>query len=224
MNLITILVLLVGTVGMMIPMFFQARKYAVKLWKIIPIAFVLTITGTLGTYLWFLLENFEFGGRSFYGAIFFVPIVFILFAYIIRVPYGKLMDLCAPAECIMLSIMKIKCMIDGCCEGRLLFYTEAGEMVRFPSQAAELAVAYILAWALLMMSFREGFRGKVFAWYMIIYGSTRFALNFFREEWALYDGGMIPLGTVWSVVAVIIGIVWIIVYNNRQKALKSKAE
>lgn len=224
MNFTTILVLLIGTLGMMVPMFFQSRKYAIKLWKIVPIAFVLTITGTLGTYLWFLLENFEFGGRSFYGAVFFVPVAFILLAYIIRIPYGQLMDLCAPAECIMLSIMKIKCMIDGCCIGRPLFINEAGELVRFPSQAVELAVAYILAWALLMMSFREGFKGKVFAWYMILYGATRFVLNFFRDEWARYDGGIIPLGTVWSVVSIIVGVLWIIIYNKHKNNLKQKSE
>ena len=109
---------------MMIPMFFQARKYEIKLWKIVPIAFVLTIVGTLGTYLWFLLENLHWGGRSFYGAVFLVPIAFLLVALIVRIPYGQLMDLCAPAECIMLSIMKVQCLMEGCCAGRVLFMTD----------------------------------------------------------------------------------------------------
>ena len=223
MNIKTIIVLLIGTCGMMVPMFFQAKKYSIKEWKIVPVAFVLTVIGTLGTYVWFLLENLEFGGRSFYGAVFIVPIVFLLFARIVHIPYGQLMDLCAPAECVMLSFMKIKCMIDGCCVGRILFISETGSVVRFPSQLSELIVAYVLAWGLLMMSYRRGSRGKIYAWYLILYGASRFILNFFRDEWAIYDGGIIPFGTIWSVCAVIIGVLWIIIYNKRQASLKQES-
>lgn len=220
MNPITILVLLVGTFAMMIPMLFQASKYQITKWKIVPTAFVLTVVGTLGTYLWFFVENFAFGGRSFYGAVFLVPVVFWLFAYVIRIPYAQLMDLCAPAECIMLSIMKIKCLIDGCCIGRTLFVTELGEIVRFPSQIVELVAAYVIVWVLLAMSCKTQHRGKIYPWYLILYGASRFVLNFFRDEWAQYNGGIPPFGNIWSVCAVIIGVVWIILYNKRRDASK----
>ncbi len=127
------------------------------------------------------------------------------------------MDLCAPAECVMLSIMKAKCVVDGCCAGRVLFMSEAGELVRFPSQLVELIVAYLLCWMLVTMSYRKAFRGIVYPWYLILYGATRFVLNFFRDEWAQYDGGMIPLGTVWSVCAVAIGLAWIAIEKKRRK-------
>lgn len=203
-------------------MFFQAKKYSIKEWKIVPTAFVLTVIGTLGTYLWFLLENFEFGGRSFYGAVFLVPVAFLLFARILGLPYGQLMDLCAPAECVMLSFMKIKCLMDGCCVGRILFISEEGSVVRFPSQIVELMVAYLLAWGLLMMSYRAKCREKIYPWYLILYGVSRFVLNFFRDEWARYEGGIPPLGTVWSVCAVIIGVFWIILYNKRKGLLQQE--
>lgn len=223
MNLQTILVLLIGTCAMMVPMFFQAKKYSIKEWKIVPVSFVLTLIGTLGTYLWFLLENFEFGGRSFYGAVFLVPIVFLLFARIIRIPYRLLMDFCAPAECVMLSFMKIKCLMDGCCAGRILWISDIGHAVRFPSQLTELLVAYLLGWGLLMMSYRIGFCGKIYPWYLILYGSSRFVLNFFRDEWAAYDSGIPPLGTVWSLCAVVIGILWLIIDNKRKNLLEQKS-
>ena len=215
MNLKLIIILLIGTCAMMIPMFFQARKYEIKVWKIIPVAFVLTVVGTIGTYLWFLLENLHWGGRSFFGAVFLVPIAFLLIAPIVRIPYGQLVDLCAPAECIMLSIMKVQCLIEGCCAGRILFMTDLGGVVRFPSQLVELIVAYVLVWLLLVISHKTEQREKVYPWYLILYGASRFILNFFREEWAKYDGGIPPLGTVWSVCAVIIGILWIVIYNKR---------
>ena len=220
MSITMIIILFIGTWAMMMPMFFQARKYDIQRWKIIPVAFILTIVGTLGTYIWFLIENFSWGGRSFYGAVFIVPIVFLALPKIVKIPYGQLVDLCAPAECIMLSLMKVQCLVSGCCAGRTLFMTEAGEIVRFPSQAVELAAAYVIAIVLLILSHRKGFKEKVFPWYMILYGSSRFVLNFMREEWELYDGGLIPMGTIWSVVAVAIGICWIVIYNKK----KAKSE
>ena len=178
-------------------------------------AFLLTIVGTLGTYAWFFVENFKFGGRSFYGAVFFVPLVFLLLPSIIKIPYGQLVDLCAPAECIMLSFMKVQCLVTGCCAGRALFTNELGEIVRFPSQLVELLFAYAIAIALMVMSHKAMFKEKVYPWYLILYGSTRFVLNFFREEWELYNGGVPPLGTIWSVLAVIIGVCWIVHYDRK---------
>ena len=101
-----ILFLLLGTLFMMIPICIQTKWYGLRWWKSILIAFVLTVCGTLGTYLWFFAENFMFGGRSFYGAVFLVPGLFILVSFLFRIPYGNLMDLCAPAECMMLVLMK----------------------------------------------------------------------------------------------------------------------
>lgn len=219
MNPTTLIILFIGTLAMMVPMLFQARKYNITKWKIIPVAFVLTVVGTLGTYIWFWVENFYFLGRSFYGAMFIVPVVFVLLAFIIKIPYGELMDLCGPAECIMLSFMKVQCLVSGCCGGRILFTNELGEAVRFPSQLAELIAAYAIFITLLIMSHREGNKEKIYPWYMILYGASRFVLNFFREEWAHYDGGLPPFGTVWSVLAVIIGVCWIVFYNKKNRAL-----
>lgn len=206
----------------MVPMLLQAKKYGITLWKIVPVAFILTVVGTLSTYAWFFIENLHFGGRSFYGAVFLVPIVFLAIAPLVKIPYGQLTDLLAPAECVMLSFMKVQCLVTGCCAGRTLLVTDGGEVVRFPSQAVELVAAYAIAIALLLMSYKAGHREKIYPWYLILYGASRFVLNFFREEWELYEGGMPPFGTVWSAVAVTVGIVWIVLYNKKRKATKRK--
>ena len=224
MNLTTIIILFIGTWAMMVPMFFQAKKYEVQRWKIIPIAFALTVAGTLGTYIWFFIENLSFGGRSFYGAVFFVPLVFLLLPYAIKMPYGQIMDFCAPAECIMLSFMKVQCLVTGCCAGRTLFVNELGEAVLFPSQLVELIAAYAIGMALMILSMQEKHKEKIYPWYLILYGASRFVLNFFRAEWELYSGGIPPLGTIWSVVAVAIGICWIIYYNKKTQKTEEPEE
>lgn len=208
--------LLLGTLAMLVPMIIQSIWYKIKLWKSVIIAVLLTVIGTLGTYIWFFVENLWFGGRSFYGAIFIVPIVFIVIPKFFRISYGYLMDLCAPAECIMLAIMKAKCLIDGCCGGRILFETASGEIIRFPSQIAELIVAILLCIILMFFAYKPKFRGTLYPWYMVLYGSSRFILNFFRDVWG---NGTIPFGTIWSVFSVIIGIIILITikYKNKER-------
>ena len=213
----TILVLSIGTVAMLITMLPMSKRYQIAGWKTALSALLLTITGTIGTYIWFVVENGYFAGRSFYGAVFLVPPVFFLLAKFLRVHAGELIDLCAPAECVMLTIMKYQCMKDGCCGGRVLCTTAEGLEVIFPSQIAETVAALIIAVILIVMARNPKNRGTLFPWYMVIYGASRFVLNLFRAENAVFLLGM-TAGNVWSVLSVILGFAWLILLKKSQKA------
>ena len=215
-----ILFLLLGTLFMMIPICIQTKWYGLRWWKSILIAFVLTVCGTLGTYLWFFAENFRIGGRSFYGAVFLVPVLFILVSFLFRIPYGNLMDLCAPAECMMLVLMKILCSVEGCCVGRVLWINQNGTALIFPSQIAESINALLLCLILMILSYRKNNQGMIYPWYLVLYGTTRFTLNFFREEWVT-TRHFVPLGTIWSVLAFIIGIGILLFYKKRKSTVIS---
>ena len=212
---------------MLVPILILMKLYRVRLWKGIPIAFILTITGTIGTYIWYTIENFEtfeyipFGGRSFYGAVFVVPIVFLLVAKLFRIPYGELMDCCAPAECAMLVIMKYQCLVDGCCGGRILYETSDGVQVRFPSQIVEVTVAAAIFVVLMLLAFNKRNQRAIYPYYLLIYGGARFVLNFFRDELSSFILG-IPPGHLWSLCAIII--VSIILYKHYKKTNLDKQE
>lgn len=208
MTLKTITALSVGTVAMLVLIAILMLYYRVKLWKSIPVALMLTITGTLGTYIWFFLEASFFGGRSYYGAVFLVPLGFWYVAKWMRIPYGELMDFCAPAECVMLAIMKYQCLVDGCCGGILLPASLLGPNTIFPSQIVELINALILMAILMGIGFGKKYRGKVYAWYMVMYGATRFVLNFFRVDNDPLLLGL-PAGHLWSLLSIFIGVLWL---------------
>lgn len=208
------LFLLVGTLAMLVPIQIQGAWYQIKWTKTVPAAVLLTISGTLGTFLLFYIENGEFGGTSFYGAVFFVPILFLAVARLLRVPYPQLMDLCAPAECVMLAIMKVQCYLTGCCGGAAI--PVGGASFVFPSQLAELADALIICVILLLMSRRTGSRGKLYPRYMVLYGVTRFVLNIFRDTPFVSNLGM-PFGNFWSLVSIAIGAVWLIALRVGEK-------
>ncbi|MBQ8611075.1 MAG: prolipoprotein diacylglyceryl transferase [Oscillospiraceae bacterium] len=206
--------LAIGTVLMGMPIRIAAREKEISAWKAFCVTVLLTVTGTAGTFLMYFIENGLFGGLSFYGAVFLVPVVFVGVALLVKVPYGEVMDLCAVGECIMLALMKIHCKISGCCEGRPLFVSQTGEPVRFPSQIVELVAALLLFTLLQYWCLKGERRNELYGWYLLLYGSSRFVLNIMREAWVTKQM-LLPFGNIWSIVAVVVGIAWLCLVKKK---------
>lgn len=192
---------------MLIPMAIMSKGYNIRTWKMIPASLLLTVAGTTGTYIWYFIENYGIG-RSFYGAVFMVPMFFPFIAMLLREKYLDLLDLCAPAVCVMLALMKVQCLIDGCCSGIVLLTTAEGVPVRFPSQMVELVNALLIFAALVYLATRKNNRGKIYPLYMLIYGTSRFALNYFRAGITPFMLGM-SAGHFWSVCSILVGSAWL---------------
>ena len=102
--------LVIGTVMMFITLRFAAKAYDINpLWKILITAVALLGTGVLGAFSMFWIESGRWGGRSFYGAVFLVPVLMFPVSKVLKIRYGDMMDICAPAGCIMSAILKVKC-------------------------------------------------------------------------------------------------------------------
>lgn len=208
MNNRFIIFLTVGAFAILLCMMIIGIKYRVKLWKCLLVTLAGTIVGTVGTYGMFFVEHSQWGARSYYGAVYLIPIVFVAFAKLIRIPYGDLMDLCAPAMCVMLAFMKYQCWLDGCCSGRVLYYTAEETAVFFPSQIAELINAVIILVMIMILVFSSKMRGKLYPLYMVVYGSTRFVLSIFREQQDPLLAGLTP-SYLWSLIAIFVGALWL---------------
>ena len=200
---------------MFIPIVIQTKWYQIPLRKSIPMALLLTASGTSGTYILFFVENHWLGGTSFYGAVFFVPVFFFLAAKILRESWLDLLDICAPAECVMLMIMKVQCLLSGCCAGRTLCLPWNQNWVQFPSQIAEMVNGFVIFLVLMWLARRGKNRGSLYGWYMVLYGSTRFVLNFFRENQSEFAMGL-PAGAFWSVWAILFGSIALYLYTRNR--------
>ncbi len=195
------LVLLLGTGAMFLCMWYGGKIYAIPVWKIAISAFLLTAVGLLGAHLMSLLESGKWNGRSFFGAVFLAPILMWPVAKVLKIPYGNLMDLCAPAECVMLALLKVKCRIDHCCIGR--FINLGDYEIRFPSQITECVTAILLMFVLLVIIKKQKWSGMVFPWYLLLYGVLRSILNLLRETtpWI----GPLSAGNFWALISIILG-------------------
>lgn len=164
----------------------------------------------------FFIENGNFNGTSFFGAVLFVPMLFVIVAYILKLPYGITMDMCAAGECVMLALMKVKCMITDCCTGKICAYTSDGVPVYYPVREAEFVNALLIFGVLMLLHRKDSQKGKLYAWYLLVYGATRFALNFFREGTAPFVW-ILPPGHFWSLIAIVMGVTWLVVMRYKNK-------
>lgn len=194
-----------GTVLMIGVMLLCNVSYKLHKGKTVLCAVLLTVCGFLGTKLMYLIENGDFGGQSFFGAIFFTPLLMLLVAKLLKLPAASVLDLSAPAESVMLALMKVPCLLTGCCEGKVLTTNPYGAEVRFPSQIVECAVALLLALLLYWLSGKPTLRGKLYPLYMVLYGATRFVLDLLRETTPFLLG--LSAGCFWALISVAVGLV-----------------
>lgn len=213
-DLFLILLLCVALMYFMMSM--QAKWYEIKKWKTILIAGALAITGVIGSEIWFFVENGNWGGRSFYGAIVFSPLVFWPVSKLLKIKYAEALDFVAPSGCLALALIKIQCLRDNCCVGKELYQNENFIFVRFPSQIVEMIAFLVISAILFYMASKPKFRGKIFPWFLVTYGFARFFLDFLRETVPSYFFGL-SAGSFWSLCSFAIGITVLILMRTKKK-------
>ena len=220
MNIVVLLALIGGTCARIPALIIQAKRSNCSVWKVFPFTVLLTLAEFGGTMLLFYVENGYFAGMSYYGGILLMPISCIILAWLFQIPYLDVMDMCGASAGGMLAVMRLQCVYFGCCKG--IEMTIAGNTFAFPSPVVELTTVLILMCIILWLGKDEKkYKGKLFPIYLILYGSTRFVLNWFRSGnqpfvWIL------PPGNFWSIVAILIGSLWL--YAMSKTAAKKAAD
>lgn len=217
MSLSRLSIIGLGALAMLVTMLLRKKHFPqVAIWKMVILNVWLTITGVLGTMILAFIETGSFGGTSFYGAVLMVPIL-ILPALLMKITYKDILNLCAPAECAMLLVMRFDCLDKGCCFGKYL--PKLG--FQFPSQITEMVVA-VAVMLILIQIHRKNRQAQLYPWYMILYGALRFSINGLRyggtDPWLLG----LSNGHFWSVVSMVIGAAWLVAAGIRKRAAQQK--
>ena len=196
--------LAIGFACMLILALLRNNRYRFRLLKIVLLTALMVFFGVIGTMIMFYIENGRWGGTSFYGAVFMIPISFYLLSKVGLDEYGVITDYCAIPICIMLAVMKFRCIFQGCCGGRVLFENAIGKKVVFPSQIMECITIIMVMILLIYCEGKGTYKNKIYPLFLVLYGSTRFILNSFRT--GLHPLLVIlPAGHFWSIVAIAVG-------------------
>lgn len=209
-----------GSIARIPALMIQAKRSGNKYWLMIPLTIAMTVFELLGTMILFWIENGFFGGTSYYGGILLMPVFCLILAPMFRIKYKDVTDMFGAAAGGMLAIMRLQCAYHGCCGGRIVTLP-SGATFAFPSPFVELVVVLILMVVVVLCGKNPKMRGKLFPLYLILYGATRFILNGFRDGLVPFVGKL-PAGHFWSLVAIVIGIAWLVVDTQLAKK-KEKA-
>lgn len=219
-----------GTLLMFAVMLVIRSKERWPLWKTALLSLITLVAGVSGAKLMNFIENGSWGGYSFFGSLFLVPLVMLAAAPIFRRPAGELCDLSAPAVAVMVALMKVQCLIDGCCYGIALAW-HGDVPVRFPSQIVECVNGLVLM-TLLLVLYRKGrFHHYLYPVLMVTYGVTRFFLEMLRMHslngirlfisdrlQPAFIPGLHP-GQFWSAISIAIGLTLLLRARGRYRGL-----
>lgn len=190
----------------------RRRAYCLSLLKSVILIPPVAAMGFLGTKILYFIENGEWSGMSFFGAVLFFPVLLLPIAKIGKMGLSELLDLSTPPGLSLLAIFKLNCHIAGCCGGIVLWYTDEGKPVFFPSQLTEMAVSILLVIVLLVMEKRGRARGKLYPYCLLLYGTVRFIINWYRWDKTEFFLGL-PAGNFWALCSIIMGSAWLVVHK-----------
>ena len=153
----------------------------------------------------------KFSGQSLFGAVFFLPLFYLLGAKLFKRKISDVFDGFTVPMVFTLFCARISCIITGCCLGM----TVPGTDLRVPTREAELVFYAVLLAFLIPMVLRERRRGAAYPIFMIAYGAFRFVCEFFRESAAF--SGAFHLSHVWAVITFALGLSILIELNQKAK-------
>ena len=141
-----------------------------------------------------------------------LPVAIFLVTLLFKDSFGKVSDFIAPLLAIFHGVTHIGCIFPGCCHGYPMewgIYSNEVSAVCFPSQPLEAASSLLTAGILLFMMKKNVQAGKLYAWYLIMFGGSRFLWEFLRDN-EKFGLGISELA-IHALTAFIVGwIVWIV--------------
>lgn len=203
--------------------YFSKDRISLPLWKGGLIFLMGAGYGLIGLHVMRWIEEGVWDGRSFFGAYYMGPIGLVHACLLLRTSLDDIedvLDVGAPCLCASLSLMKLKCKFDGCCNGIILRTLEDGSSVRFPSQIVECITALLLMCFLLYLIKKGKYRGTVYFRFLIIYGILRFGLNLLRETSPWILG--LSAGCFWALISFILGWFFLYLHSLRLEAVDDR--
>ena len=180
-NYILIILLSVSTVLCFLWLFlFNKEKLQAKTWELILVAFLHTLLGVAFVKFFAIMESGfaqkQNGAMSLYGGIFFMPIFYIVYALVKKLPIGLVFDTFVVCLVATLTLARVNCLFMGCCLGKFI---DSDYTVRFPTREIEIVVNGLFVCLAVFLILKGKFNNYLYPAYMVYYGVFRFILEFF---------------------------------------------
>ena len=148
-----------------------------------------------------------------YGANFCLPWIAYLGAKLTKRNPALVVDIMSVCGMIGLFVVRLNCLIAGCCKGVLIF--DHGS-VRWPLVEIEMILCIILCFYYWQRVYKQKTKGLSYPITILIYSILRFILEWFREEYT--DGIWIfHLAHIWALLGIVISALAIYLIKNSNR-------
>lgn len=167
--------------------------------NIIDLALIICIASIIGARLLHVVLNLQSyinypasvlhmrdGGLSYFGGLGAGVLAGYVYCRVKKLSVGKVADIAAPAVALGYAIVRIGCLLNGCCYGEqttVAWALAAGRdgLLRHPTQIYSAIYSLIIFGLLTMVEARKKFEGQVLWMYVGLYSVARFIVEFWRE-------------------------------------------
>lgn len=177
-------------------------------------------------YAWMLIQFWiesgftKFGGQHMVSLFIWIPIFGLLAVKILKLEWKTVCYVLAPCIPLVQTVGHLGCVFAGCCCGypsSVGLYNIVTHTYHFPIQPIESAIAFSIVLVLLWRAKKQNYvpDAKQYPLMLIMYGSTRFICEFFRDNEKILIG--------WSKLSFhalfmcVVGIIWLIVIRKKDK-------
>ena len=210
-----------GGVALLLFCIFNAKNYKLPLKKIIP--FVLIVYAISLAWMFFLYwaeSGFKnFGGNNIVRIFVWVPLFAYPFTKLFGLDFKTICDYLAPVVCVQHGVSHFGCIFQGCCHGYPWaqgIWNPALNYNTFPIQPIEALVAVGIVLFIWLKEKKGGFKvtGKFYPTMLILFGYSRFLLEFARDNEKLFLG--VSSLAVHALIMGIVGTEWHIILSHKE--------
>ena len=206
--------------------YFRCKKYGVRPYHGIMIAFLVNVFGVLSAILMFKLENIsrwnEVGiGLSFYGTVFFLPIFMFIISLLYKIEKRRFIDIWAITIPLELALVRFACFLEGCCLGIVAswgvhFPFDSPGVLRIPVQLFEIVFDLSILIGLIIYERKyKKMDGNIYWIFMSVYSFGRYLLEFIRDT--PKDTLGMSNGQIFAFIGLIVGILMIFANSQIRK-------
>lgn len=208
---------------------FRAKRFGLNYFHAIIISILVNVFAIIGAYMLFKLESIGKDnpgfGLSFFGTVFFLPIFMYIVSLFINIPKETFLDYWSLTIPMELCLVRFGCYLAGCClgiisENGVYFPSDPIGTCRLPVQLYECVFDLLIFAFLIFLEKKQYFEGILYPTFMVSYSLIRFILEFFRDTSKNNLG--LSNGHIFSFIALLIGVVWIIYLLFLKKSNRNK--
>ena len=207
----------------------SGKHYGIPVWKRIVISVVIwpVAYGLLYFLFWIETTFTRWGHYNIVRGFVYFPLIALLVAKALKLRPVTVIDYIAPGVSLCQGIAHIGCSFAGCCYG---FEAEFGiwnpvfEKYMVPNQMLEsiAALGVFAVCAVYAKKHHYDSNGRVYPLFLILFGVTRFFLEFLRDNEKVI--GSVSILALHAAFMVVVGACWLAVLHWREKRVKQTVD